>query len=62
MEFEAPSFNLLLVLPVLIIMVWAILLMIVDLLLPEDKKRWIPWLALIGIAVGGRLHLWAVHQ
>lgn len=51
MEFEAPSFNLLLVLPVLIIMVWAILLMIVDLLLPEDKKRWIPWLALIGIAL-----------
>ncbi len=50
MEFEAPSFNLLLILPVLIIMIWAILLMIVDLLLPEDKKRWIAWLALIGIA------------
>jgi len=51
MEFEAPSFNLLLILPVLVIMIWAMLLMIVDLILPEEKKKWIAWLTLVGIAL-----------
>lgn len=51
MEFEAPSFNLLLILPVLLIMVWAMVLMIVDLILPPEKKKWIAWLTLVGIAL-----------
>jgi NADH-quinone oxidoreductase subunit N len=51
MEFEAPSFNLLLILPVLLIMVWAMVLMIVDLILPPEKKKWIAWLTLVGITL-----------
>ncbi len=51
MEFEAPSFNLLLILPVLVIIIWAMLLMIVDLVLPKEKKKWIAWLTLVGISL-----------
>jgi NADH-quinone oxidoreductase subunit N len=51
MEFEVPSFNLILILPVLLIMVWAMVLMIVDLILPPEKKKWIAWLTLVGIAL-----------
>ncbi|MFN2188986.1 MAG: NADH-quinone oxidoreductase subunit N [Candidatus Promineifilaceae bacterium] len=51
MEFEAPTFNLLLILPVLIIVLWAMILMIVDLVLPADKKKWIAWLTLVGIVL-----------
>ncbi|HET6445413.1 MAG TPA: NADH-quinone oxidoreductase subunit N [candidate division Zixibacteria bacterium] len=51
MEFEIPTFNLILISPVLIIMVSAMVLMLVDLVLPQDKKRWIAWLSLVGIAL-----------
>ena len=51
MEFVAPTFNLILILPVLLIMVWAMLLMVIDLVLPQDKKKWIAWLTLVGIAL-----------
>jgi NADH-quinone oxidoreductase subunit N len=51
MEFEAPTFNLILILPVLLIVVWAMLLMVIDLILPQDKKKWIAWLTLVGIAL-----------
>jgi NADH-quinone oxidoreductase subunit N len=49
--FQTPSLNLLLILPVTIIVAWAIILMIVDLFLPEEKKRWIAWLSLVGIVL-----------
>ncbi|MCI0399507.1 MAG: NADH-quinone oxidoreductase subunit N [Chloroflexi bacterium] len=48
-EFQAPSLNLLLVLPFLIVAGWATLLMVVDLFIPEDRKRWLAWLSLAGI-------------
>jgi NADH-quinone oxidoreductase subunit N len=51
MEFEVPTFNLILILPVLLIVVWAMLLMVIDLILPQDKKKWIAWLTLVGIAL-----------
>jgi hypothetical protein len=38
--FQAPTINFLLILPVIIVVVWAMLLMIVDLFLPKDKKIW----------------------
>lgn len=49
--FQAPTINLLVVLPVLIVTGWAIVLMVVDLFLPEDKKKWIAWLSLVGLAL-----------
>jgi len=47
--FQAPSLNLLLILPVVIIAAWAMLLMMVDLVIPKDKKSWLAWLSLVGI-------------
>jgi hypothetical protein len=48
--FQAPEINLLVVLPVLIVAGWAMVLMVVDLLLPDDKKKWVAWLSLVGLA------------
>ena len=47
--FQAPDINLLVVLPVLIVAGWAMVLMVVDLFLPEDKKKWVAWLSLVGL-------------
>ncbi len=49
--FQAPSINILLVLPVVIVAGWAMLLMIVDLFLPRNKRYWVAWLSLVGIAL-----------
>jgi NADH-quinone oxidoreductase subunit N len=49
--FQAPSINFLPILPVAIIAGWAIILMILDLFVPADKKRWIAWLSLVGIVL-----------
>lgn len=49
--FQAPSFNLVMISPVLIIAGWAILLMIVDIFLRGDRKRWIPWITLVGVVL-----------
>jgi NADH-quinone oxidoreductase subunit N len=49
--FQAPSLNFLPILPVVIIAGWAIILMIIDLFVPADKKRWIAWLTLVGIVL-----------
>ena len=49
--FQAPDINLLVVLPVLIVAGWAMVLMVVDLFLPEDKKKWIAWLSLVGLVL-----------
>ncbi len=47
--FQAPALNLLLILPVILVSGWAIILMVLDLLLPDHRKRWIAWLSLMGI-------------
>jgi NADH-quinone oxidoreductase subunit N len=47
--FQAPSVDLVLIMPVLIIAGWAILLMIVDLFIPTGRKEWTAWLSLAGV-------------
>jgi NADH-quinone oxidoreductase subunit N len=49
--FQAPGINLLLVLPVIIVAGWAMVLMVVDLFLPDDKKKWIAWVSLVGLVL-----------
>src|SRR5690554_3445207 len=49
--FQTPGINLLIVLPVLIVAGWAMVLMVVDLFLPDDKKKWIAWLSLVGLVL-----------
>jgi NADH-quinone oxidoreductase subunit N len=51
MEFQAPAFNLLPLLPFLIIVGAAMVLMVIDLLLPEDKDAVIGWLSLFAFVV-----------
>lgn len=51
MEFKAPAFNLLPILPVLLIMGWGMALMLVDLVIPKDKKHWLGWLSFAGYIV-----------
>src|SRR5579859_728822 len=47
------------ILPVLILTAYGCGLMLVDLLIPEDQKRWTAWLALLGlVAAGVGLALW----
>ncbi len=49
MAFTPPSINLLIIAPVLIVVGAGILAMVVDLFVPDDKKSWAVWLAIIGL-------------
>jgi NADH-quinone oxidoreductase subunit N len=49
MEFQVPAFNLLLILPVLIVVGWGMVLMVIDLFVPADKKHITAWLTLVGL-------------
>jgi len=49
MEFTPPSVNLLVIAPLLIVAGTGILAMIIDLVVPDDKKNWAVWLAVIGL-------------
>lgn len=51
MEFQVPAFNLLPILPVLIVVGWGMVLMIIDLFVPADKKHITGWLSLVGLVV-----------
>jgi NADH-quinone oxidoreductase subunit N len=60
MEFQAPTINLYAILPLLIVVGWAIVLMVVDLFVPARNKRLVGWLALVGYATAliSTLFLW----
>ncbi len=61
--FQAPTINLLLILPWVIIVGSAILLMLLDLVVRSQNKAWIAWLSLIGIALAliQTVALWDVN-
>src|SRR5258708_9689644 len=49
------------ILPVLILAAYACVLMLVDLVIPEDRKRWTAWLAFLGLAASAvGLAFWPV--
>lgn len=48
MAFNPPSFNLLVILPILILIGWGTILMVVDLFIPENKKGITGWLSAAG--------------
>ncbi len=60
MEFQAPTINLIAILPLLIVVGWGLVLMVVDLFLPARNKRIVGWLALVGYAAAliSTLSLW----
>ncbi|MGH2524026.1 MAG: NADH-quinone oxidoreductase subunit N, partial [Anaerolineales bacterium] len=45
--------DLIAILPLLLLTGYACLLLLVDLLIPQDRKAWTAWLALIGLMVTG---------
>jgi NADH-quinone oxidoreductase subunit N len=54
MEFQVPSLNILLIAPVVIVFAAGMLLMLVELFLPDEQNEqwleWVPWLTLAGLA------------
>jgi NADH-quinone oxidoreductase subunit N len=51
MEFQPPAINFLPILPVVIVVGWGLLLMVIDLVLPDDKKGWAAWVSAIGLVL-----------
>lgn len=51
MEFQVPTLNILPILPVVIVVGTGMLLMLIELFVPEDRKQWVPWLAVAGLVV-----------
>ena len=50
-------------LPVLILAAYGCVLMLVDLLIPDDQKRWTAWLAFLGlVAAAVGLAFWPVGR
>ena len=64
MEFQIPSINLLIALPVLIVAVTGILLMVLDLFLSEEAmQRYTPWITVAGLilAFAQTVALWGYN-
>ena len=51
MEFQVPSLNILLVLPVVIVILTGALLMLLDMFISKEKNSWAAWLSAAGLAV-----------
>jgi NADH-quinone oxidoreductase subunit N len=55
MTFQAPSLNFLLIAPVVVVAGWGMLLMLIELFLPDESQetwlQWVPWLTLAGLLV-----------
>ena len=51
MEFQIPSLYFPVAAPVIIVAGWGVLLMILDLFIPEERKAWAPTLSAIGLAI-----------
>lgn len=60
MEFQVPTLNLTVISAVIIVIGWGLLLMVLDLFLSQEKKKWLGWLSLIGLvlALGQSIILW----
>jgi len=51
MDFQAPSFNLLIALPVILVAGGGMLIMLLELFVSNQRKRWVPWLTLFALAL-----------
>lgn len=51
MEFQIPTVYLPIAAPVIIVAGWGVLLMILDLFIPEENKSWAPWLSAVGLGI-----------
>ncbi|HSG15604.1 MAG TPA: NADH-quinone oxidoreductase subunit N [Anaerolineae bacterium] len=62
--FQAPTLNLLLILPWLLIVGTAVVLMLLDLIVRSKNKTWIAWLSLVGIVLAfiQTIGLWGVQR
>jgi NADH-quinone oxidoreductase subunit N len=51
MEFQIPTVYLPIAAPVMIVAGWGVLLMVLDLFIPEEKRGWAPWLSAVGLGL-----------
>ncbi|MFW6062957.1 MAG: NADH-quinone oxidoreductase subunit N [Chloroflexota bacterium] len=60
MEFQAPAIDLLPILPLVLLIGGGLILMLIELLLPDDREEWIGWLSLViyGAAFVQTVVLW----
>ncbi|MEM7803166.1 MAG: hypothetical protein AAF633_28505 [Chloroflexota bacterium] len=47
--FESPSINILLVLPAVIVAVWGLIVMVIDIVTPDEDPNWMPILTVVGL-------------
>ncbi|MBK8905563.1 MAG: NADH-quinone oxidoreductase subunit N [Anaerolineaceae bacterium] len=59
MEFQIPTLYFPIAAPVMIVAGWGVLLMILDLFIPEEKRTWAPWLAAVGLVLA-MVQSWAL--
>jgi len=62
--FQAPTLNLILILPWLIVVGTAVLLMLLDLVIRSRNKTWVAWLSMVGITLAfiQTIGLWGVDS
>lgn len=59
MEFQIPTLYFPVAAPVMIVAGWGVLLMILDLFIPEEKRSWAPWLTAVGLVLA-MVQSWAL--
>jgi NADH-quinone oxidoreductase subunit N len=62
--FQAPSLDLWIISPLLWLVGWGMVLMLIDLFIPDDRKQWVAWLSLVGIvpALVQTINLWGTNE
>ncbi|MCP4419362.1 MAG: NADH-quinone oxidoreductase subunit N [Chloroflexi bacterium] len=51
MEFQIPTLYFPIAAPVIVVAGWGVLLMILDLFIPEENRKWMPWLSAAGLII-----------
>lgn len=51
MAFQIPTFYLPIAAPFVIVAGWGVLIMVLDLFIPEEKRSWAPWLTAVGLGL-----------
>jgi len=62
MEFNAPTMNLIVILPAIIVGGWGVLMMIADMLLPEENESWPGIFAIVGLMLAAASNFYLLRQ
>ena len=64
MDFNAPDLNLIILAPLFVVIVWGMVIMLLDLVVSQERKQWIGWLSLVGylVALVITVFLWGTEE